>query len=67
MWQDGGLKLQWLPVVVHGGDDRVDSVGSDTAVVLLVSGHLDVTVVSPGLRPGVLHEVVVFAILQMPL
>jgi len=64
MWQDCELKLQGLPAVVHGRDDRVDSVGSDSAVVLLVSRHLDVTVVSPGLGPGVLHEVVVFAILK---
>ena len=64
MWQDCVLKLQRLSVVVYGRDDRVDSVRSDAAVVLLVSRHLDVAVVSPGLRPGVHHEVVVFTILQ---
>ena len=36
-------------------------------MVVLVSRHFDVTVVSPGLGPGVLDEVVVLAILKTSL
>ena len=44
-------------------DERVAGRGGDTAVVLLVTGHLDVTLVTPGLAPAVLHEPVVLAVI----
>ena len=37
-------------------DDRVAGLGSDTTGVLLVPRHLDVSLLSPGGAPAVLHQ-----------
>ena len=44
-------------------DDRVAGLGGNAAGVLLVSGHLDVSLLSPGGAPAVLHQPVVLVLL----
>merc|ERR1719305_750327 len=45
-------------------DDGVAGLGGDTAGVLLVPGHLDVALLSPGGAPAVLHQPVVLVLLS---
>ena len=44
-------------------DHGVAGLGGDTTGVLLVSGHLDVALLSPGGSPAVLHQPVVLPLL----
>lgn len=40
-------------------DGRVRRLAGDTAIVIPITRHLDVSVVAPGLVPGILHQPVV--------
>ena len=44
-------------------DDRVAGQTGNTAGVILIPGHLDVSVLSPGDTPAVLHQPVVLVLL----
>ena len=54
-----------LELVVGVGDQGVDGVGGNAAVVVLVAGHLDVAGITPSSRPGVLYQKVLKIKLKM--
>jgi len=43
---------------------RITGGGGDTALVALISRHLDVTLLTPGRAPGVLHQPIVLTVLS---
>merc|ERR1711935_194678 len=52
----------YLENIVRVGDEGVDGVRGNAAVVLLVARHLNVASVAPGGRPRVFDEEILFAI-----
>lgn len=44
-------------------NEWIRGIGNDTALVFLIASHLDISVLSPGGSPGVLHQPVVDTVL----